>query len=421
MRSRVSVYTSQMPTLEATGSPQKQGLLRIHVFEKILLYILILPAAISLWGGLRNALVPDRSQDFQWSGTRMVLQHVDPWQDYLTGDPAHAISRVQVPNYIPLMYVLLVPLGLMSIGHATMVWALLNILFGLVSGILCGRFYGLDKTMCGVLVTLLAMSTPMRNTVGNGQQGLLVLFFWVLALCHAPRVLDGFTIGLSYCKYSFAPPVFLFLLLRMGYRAALRSLVPAIGALVIVHLWLGGSLVHPAGLVHMLFAPLKVASQGGYFGGPGPNLMDTLEWALEGTRVSAPMAKLIVYAVPMAVATALLLLFARRKTGVAWDLQIALLALVSLALFKHHPYDGVVLLLPMAYCLTNLRQVAARWGAALICCPWYGDRLLRGIGIQPYWSFVMDLVILAVIGAIVSRVRSSSAAALDEQVLSTEV
>lgn len=373
----------------------------------ILVVALILAAVISLWGGVHNAVAPGRSQDFQWSGTRLVLQQVDPWQDYLNGDPAHSIYRTQVPNYLPLMYVLLAPLGFMSMDHAAIAWVVLNILFGLASGWMCGRFYGLGKRMCVVLIALLAISTPMRNTLGNGQQGLLVLFVWVLGLCHAPRTRDGFTVGFSYFKYSFAPPVFLFLLLRLGYRAALWSLVPAMAALAIVYLWLGGSLAHPAGLAQMLLAPLKVAMRG-YDNVPGPDLMDALQWAISGTRIVAPTTNLIVYAVPIVIAAVLLFFFARRRTGVAWELQIALLAVVSLALFKHHGYDSVVLLFPAACCVRDLGQVAARWGAALICYPWYGEKLLHATGHQPQWSFLIDLAVLAAIGAAVSRLRLSA-------------
>jgi hypothetical protein len=156
----------------------------------------------------------------------------------------------------------------------------------------------------------------------------------------------------------------------------------------------------------MLFIPLKAANKG-YFG-TGANLMDALEWALARTRLAAPAAKAIVYAVPMAIAAGLIPLFARRKSTIAWEAQVALLAVLSLALFKHHNYDGVFLLFPMAYFLRHLRQIPARWGVALICYPWYGDVLFRATRKIPAWSVAIELAFLIAIGMIVVRVLPSN-------------
>lgn len=337
----------------------------------VLLAVLMLMAGISLWQGVHNALKADRSQDFQWSGTHMVVQHLDPWADYLAGDPAHEIVKVQIPNYLPLLYVLIWPIGLMSLGTATALWAACNVAFGVASAILCGRFYGLRGFWCGVLTALMLMSTPMRNSVGNGQQSLLVLLFWVAALCRRPRASSGLLAGFSYFKYSFAPPMFLFLLFRIGFAAALLSIVPALGALLFTYVWVGGSLLHPVGLIHLLIEPLKVA-QTGYFGSPGPNLMGAIEVALRGAPLGALTVTGLVYGVPLVISAMLVYLVARRKSRMGWDLQIALLAVISVALFKHHPYDSVVLLFPAAYSLKNIGTVAARWSLGAIAYLWYG-------------------------------------------------
>jgi hypothetical protein len=244
----------------------------------------------------------------------------------------------------------------------------------------------------------------MRNSVGNGQQSLLVLLIWVLAFCRTPKVSSGLIAGFSYFKYSFAPPVFLFLLFRIGFAAVLLSLVPALGALLLVYLWTGGSLLHPAGLLHMLVEPLIVARTG-YIGGPGTNLMDMLELALKDSPLGPSMVSGLVYGVPLAISAALLYLIARKKSGMSWNLQISLLAVLSIVLFKHHAYDNVVLLFPAAYCIRNIRRVAARWALGTICYLWFGERLARAVaGALQSGFLVVDVMLLALVGILIARV-----------------
>ncbi len=389
--------------------PEKPVAGRIAPLWWLLLAILILLAAGSLWQGVHNALTPGRSQDFQWSGTQMVVHHMDPWADYIAGDPAHQIVKVQIPNYLPLLYVLIWPLGLMSMSAATAVWAACNVVFGVVSAFLCGRFYGLSGFWCGALVAMMLISTPMRNSVGNGQQSLLVLLVWVLALCRTPKVSSGLIAGFSYFKYSFAPPVFLLLLFRLGLAAVLLSLIPALATLGFVYLWTGGSLLHPLGLLRMLFEPLKVAGSG-YFGSPGSNLMDGLELAMRGSHLGPAMMSGLEYGLPLAISTVLLYLIARKKSGMSWELQIALMAVLSILLFKHHNYDNVVLLFPAAYAMRNIKAVAARWALGLICYLWYGERVAQAISRTWAWEFLLGITLLTLVGILIARVPFARAA-----------
>jgi hypothetical protein len=388
------------------NASEKAAAGRISPLLWVLLAILILMAAGSAWQGAHNALAPGRSQDFQWSGTRMVVQHINPWADYLNGDPAHQIVKVQVPNYLPLLYVLIWPIGMLSMSTATAVWAVCNLMFGVISAFLCGRFYGLRGYWCGVLVAMFLISTPMRNSVGNGQQSLLVLLIWVLALCRTPKASSALVAGFSYFKYSFAPPVFLLLLFRLGAAAALLSLIPALITLVFVYLWTGGSLLHPVGLLQMLFEPLKVAQSGGYSASLGSNLMDVLEFGLKGSHLGPATVGGLEYGLPLVISAGLLYLIARKKSLMSWDLQIALLAVLSILLFKHHPYDEVVLLLPVAYCVRNIRTVAARWALGTLCYLWYGERLARALSGTTHWGFALDIALLALTGVLIALVPS---------------
>ncbi len=112
-------------------------------------------------------MAPSRSQDFQWSGTRMLLDRVDPWLDFLHGDPLHRILLLQIPNYLPVLYVLLVPFGLLPFTVAKAVWVVCNLCFAVASVVLAARFYGLRNRMLWVTLGLFLTATCVRNTIGN--------------------------------------------------------------------------------------------------------------------------------------------------------------------------------------------------------------------------------------------------------------
>jgi hypothetical protein len=159
----------------------------------------------------------------------------------------------------------------------------------------------------------------------------------------------------------------------------------------------------------MLFEPLKVAGMGGYFGSPGSNLMDALELVLKGSHFSPLMVGSLEYGVPLAISAVLLYLIARKKSRMDWELQIALLAVLSVLLFKHHAYDNVVLLFPAAYSMRKIRVVAARWALGFICYLWYGERVAQAISRTWPWEFLLDITLLALVGVLIARVPSARA------------
>ena len=61
-----------------------------------------------------------RSIDFQWSGAHLIAHHQDPWKLFLRDDPQHQIILSQQPDYLPELYVLFFPFGLMSFDTASL-------------------------------------------------------------------------------------------------------------------------------------------------------------------------------------------------------------------------------------------------------------------------------------------------------------
>ena len=361
---------------------------RRAAWQDALLWCAVLAGVVSCIAGVVHA-VP-RSQDFQWSGERLLLQHVDPWRDYLLGDPAHALVATQVPNYLPILYVLLVPFGWMSATAANLSWALCNALFATGSALLAARFYGFrsSRGRLSIIAAMLA-AAPTRVSISNGQQGLLVVGLWSVALLLSrplsPR--RAALAGVSYLKYSFAPALALFLLLRDGFRrgvpALLWSLVPTAAATLLVWFWItGGRDAHH--LLALVTEPLAVTRVGYQpTGDPGQTFMDLFEFLLGGGPVATPRLTLFSLLVALSITLAVLLLALHKPhacdeaaTADRMGWLAALTATMSFALYKHHPYDEVVFLFPLCYSLRHWRRPAAIATLFLIGYCWYVQPLV---------------------------------------------
>jgi hypothetical protein len=344
--------------------------------------------------GVHDAM--HRSQDFQWSGERLLLQHIDPWAVYLNGDPTHRLIGTQIPNYLPILYVLIVPLGLLSMSYAKLLWAIANVGFAICGTVLAGRYYGLSRKGIVFLVASMLIATPTRNTIGNGQHGLLVMLLWSLSLAF-PRLKESSPVvaGISYFKYSFAPPLVLLLLCRKGVlrgiRSVLFSILPCALALVLVWLWLGGA------TTHLALEPFAVALTGFKVDRNDPNLMNVLNSFMEPLfhRMAGGMEFMIALTICLAIA----ILVFRRRRGDPLPWQMAVMATMSYCLFQHHPYDSVVLLFPFAYALSQWQRLEARIVLILVGYLFAIQRCIEAVHLHPQWMRYPEcLMLLAILG-----------------------
>ncbi len=386
----------------------------------VLVCAVALLGIVSAWAGAHAAVF--RSQDFQWSGERLLLRHVDPWQVYLTGNPGHALIGTQVPNYLPVLYVLLVPFGLLPMAIANSAWACCNVLFSVGSAVLAARFFGLRGVGWAMVVAgILLAANPTRTSISNGQQGLFVLALWSVALlwpvaaersASRPGIGGLLLVGVSYLKYSFAPAVALYLLLRNGLRTGVRRLLwtalPALVSTVLVWLWID----QPHDVPHLLrqaVAPLQVAKAGYQpTADPGQTMMDLLEFLLGGHLVATPRLTAISFAVAIAITAGVLLGALRhlRRAGLAHSADgrgwlLALVATMSFVLYKHHPYDEVVFLYPLCYALRRWQRWPAAVVLVLIGYSWFVQRF-----VDPHftWTFLWAEVRLAMLFVLLGMV-----------------
>ena len=267
------------------------------------------------------------SQDFQWSPTVLLSEGRDPYAWYLAGNADGRIILSQEPNYLHLLYVLLLPFAKLSWPAAKAAWALCNIAMGVVSALWLAREAGLRGAMfIGAVLTIFAAS-PFAHALGNGQQSLLCLFALTLAWRARHRALGGAAFAVAATKYSFAPPLALWLLLERRSAALVGAAGGGAAGLAIFAALCGGD---PLAIA---FEPFKVSAVATRVG-----LADvmSLSRALGLGPIAVTGAGLLTVGLGVA-----LLFRARRRLD---DLTLfALLCQLSLFSLFHHLYDYVLL------------------------------------------------------------------------------
>ena len=316
------------------------------------------PTAVVLLWGLGGAMIWLRLRsmlpgDFQWSGARMLGQGVDPYLVYFQyGSDGFLLA--QNPNYLPLLYVLLVPLGLLSFHTASTIWAAVNIVMALATAHLLGRAVGLGGWPLAGLTGLMLVSEPFSVALGNGQLTFVVLFFAVLAQLTSRTLLGGGAYALVLMKYSFAP-LLLVPLVRRRWRVLAVVAAVELAALGVFCQMTGSN------LTSTIFAPLEVAHTG------------TSRGAADVMTLSARFGTDRVLQFVLAAVTIGLLTWAARHViaRAHWVDALSACAVISLIALPHLEYDYLALL-PVAF--SGLRLTG--WHRVVVLAPiaalWFG-------------------------------------------------
>ncbi len=368
----------------------------LKVVYRFLLLALAVLAALSIAKGFQNAL--GSSQDFQWSPTRLLMAGENPYQVSLDGNKNGALILTQGPNYLHLLYILFIPLALLDWNTVKPVWALVNV----VLGFSCVYFiaHSGSKITGGRLWAVLFIflcSTPFRNTISNGQQALLILLFSYLGWSMRPMLSAAPFFGASYVKYSFAPPIMLWLLLEKNVRLILLSfLFLAIG-------WLLFSAIVGINPIETAFQPLQVsAKEVGIGTADIMSIGKVLEWDKHVFRGIGYVAGLVL----AAALTLYLRFFCRRLES---EDIFAALALISLMSFFHLAYD-FVFLLPLfcrSFSLAFWRRLVVYAGIGYF---WFGLRFfMTGDGPHGFLTPINFIVVVLMFFAFTSSKAGEAA------------
>ena len=369
------------------------------------LWLGTLLALLSVADGIHNAM--RRSLDFQWSPARLLTRHIDPWAVYLAGDPGHSILLNQVPNYLHTLYVLFLPFGFLPFMPAKILWAAINLGMVLASCACVAKLYELEQRKAWFLTLLTLTSTPLRVVIGNGQITALVLLclaLWVVALSARSR---GWLLGLSYVKYSVAPVLAIFLLLRRRWKLLAYSTLPPLVGFFCMDIWL------PTPARTLLLEPFRVATNNV---SPGlANMMAVTEiflrrpplWhtvpdafylsARPGAAAMAPYACAVLLAV--AIAAYFSWQIKNHATEIDGRVLLACLTAASLLCFKHQIYDFLLLIFCMALALKASPGRARNLLLLAIGYFWYVERWMH-IRRWEFWPAVVILSFLLLLGLI---------------------
>ena len=285
----------------------------------------------------------------------------------------------QVPNYLNELYVMLLPLGMVSFGTAKAIWAALNTCFAVTAVTMLALSYELGAAKAVLLGLLLAISTPFRIALGTGQNSLLELMLLTIALW-APRR-AGLALGLSYFKYSFSPLIFFYALWRRAWVQLVISLAVVLAGLVSFWLITGGRFLDVA------TEPFRVSRF-------GTALADADLVSLTARLKPAWKPASVAFGIALSGVLGWVIVQVQRSLKSA----AAALAPACLTLLPHGTYDFVVLAIPAAFLLSLPRRTARIWmGAGCIAVLWYLFKLLPSTEGSPVFWLLVRMALLGVL------------------------
>jgi hypothetical protein len=314
---------------------------------RLLVVLLMAVGALSSAQGFLNALSPGRSQDFQWSVSRHLLKHENPYQlyrEYRSGRLENKpFLNSEYPVYPASAEIFLWPVAAVNFDEAKYIWATANVLFAIGSVVLAARMAGTTGLMLLGLLGLFLASTPVRNTIGNGQQGLFSVFFLLLSVNFQQKQKTGLAalcLAMSWLKYTITLPLSLVFIRREWRTTFVIASTVHIGLTLFLAFWIGEN---PLGV---LLAPLMSSEDAASYA----DMFDVMAIA---THIGMPsMVTGVFFGLALFVVAAVLMF--ESKNDVLADLS--LLALVSLVWGYHLQYDYTVLIIPLVYAFKHFQR-----------------------------------------------------------------
>lgn len=277
------------------------------------------------------------SLDMQWYPTKQLFglgefeQAINPYIAYLNGD----VFLANGPNYMPLMYYVMFPFGLLEWEGAKIAFALCNI------ALFCGTIflfarYGTNRAFVYGAGILAVLGYCFGTVIGNAQSAIMIGFFIALAYCfrHKPIILS---IALAFVciKHSFGLPLMLGFFLA-GYR---REVIAA-GVLVALVVCLFSLQTHTSPIeVMKLLSQVNAAhyASGSALGGPSDL------FSLSQKLFHNPISPVILIIVAIYISFAWIVYAYKPSEGAIISASIVL----SLFTLPHLGYDGYMLFLAL--------------------------------------------------------------------------
>lgn len=177
-----------------------------YLFWLVFLVLFIRASYLSML----NAL--DSSLDMQWYPTVHFWDFINPYLANLNGDKFMAND----PNYMPLLYFIMFPFGLLEWENAKLAFGLMNIVL-FAATIMLG-IYLKNHIFTFVLSCLVILGYSFGNIIGNAQIAIVIGFFTLSAFVFREKsFILVLSLSIISIKHSFALPILLGFFL-CGYK-----------------------------------------------------------------------------------------------------------------------------------------------------------------------------------------------------------
>jgi len=373
----------------------------------VLLGLLALAAAASILWGAYEALGPEGSRDSQWSGAHVLLLGQDPSQIFVDcrtkGCDPNPFLLSQYPNYPISGLMTLWPLAALPWDMAKTVWVFVN-LFATAAIFWCLPRLAVPKpggVALAIAFMIFLISTPYRNHIVNGQQGLYTLALFALAAVSASRgwkILAGLLLTLAWFKFTLTLPLSILFVARRDWIVLAVAVAAHLALTAFAALW---THTDPIALT---FGFLRVAR---YAVNPGLGYIDLFGLAAH-LGLSAWIA---------GIAAALLLAasvyLAMRIAAEDEFLLLSVLSFLAMTIFYHFTYDCVIFVFPfvLAAALIERGKLFAAEGLfaipalVAILMTWFVHRAVLGSAAvnaldQPRYRIFYWLLIVATYAAL---------------------
>lgn len=319
-------------------------------FFKALVFIGIIAAILSIIFSFLNAQL--YSVDFQWSPSVTFWKGFNPYDISISDERDIHIILSQDPNYLHPLYILFYPLTMISFSSAKIIWAIVNIFFGISCILFSKKYFQLTVNQTLLVSIFFFCSTPFTNNIGNGQHTLGILlsvfYFW-FSKSSLTQIFGLFIIGL---KYSFAPFYFLLALFRN------KLFIPAIILLYFIFAYLFSFILKENFTLVSLIKPLLVAQNKTSYG-----VSDL--YSLIKYYFNPPFYFTIVFSLLFSFVIHLVLL---RYDN---EFHLSIISTSSLLLFYHLIYDYIFLLPLLIQFIKHFDKFSKATKSILFICLFY--------------------------------------------------
>lgn len=299
--------------------------------------------------------------DMQWSPAKLLLHRINPYQYWLSGNVGKKIVSCQIPNYLHLLYILMLPIAALKWKIAKTVMWTINAALGVFVVLFLGKKQNTSLKKQLLILTIFIASLAFRTDITYGQIAIVILFFVMISFYCKSNAAYIASTSIAIVKYSFAPP----LLLNEYYHNGLKRLI-GVGLISVLAIFIFSLIVHENPLV-VAVQPFFVSKSG-----VGLGVGDVMSLC----RFFFPNLWYLGYALSVLLAVFLMHYYFKNKKNASVINDFAYTGLVSLACFNHLYYD-YVFLLPLIFCAEQFGKIYRILTYGIITWFWFGMRILE--------------------------------------------